>query len=149
MKKVTVVTDGACLGNPGPGGWAALLRFGAHEKLIQGGDPSTTNNQMELLAVIQGLAALKEPCEVTLITDSRYVMDGFEKGWLRQWQLNGWKTAQKKAVKNQELWQQLLDEVSRHRLRWTWVKGHSGHPDNERVDTAARQAAEAAQNGGR
>lgn len=143
MKKVTLITDGACLGNPGPGGWAALLRYGQHEKLLSGGDRETTNNRMELMAAIEGLRVLKESCIVELIVDSRYVMDAFDKDWLRNWKANGWLTAAKKEVKNQDLWQELDQQVSRHRISWKWVRGHNGHEDNERVDKAAREAAEA------
>ncbi len=143
MKKVTLFTDGACLDNPGPGGWAALLRYGPHEKLVSGGVDETTNNRMELMAVIEGLKILNEPCEVEVVVDSRYVMDAFDKNWLRNWKANGWKTAAKKEVKNQDLWE-LLDEQSQtHRLRWKWVRGHTGHEENEKVDAAAREAAEA------
>ena len=140
-KQVQLVTDGACLGNPGPGGWAALLRCGPHEKLISGAEPDTTNNRMELNAVLQGLGTLKESCSVQIVTDSKYVMNAFEQGWLNGWQRNGWRTAGKKPVKNRDLWEALLTEISRHRVRWQWVKGHSGDPDNERVDEAARNAA--------
>jgi ribonuclease HI len=141
IKKVTITTDGACLGNPGPGGWAALLRYGPHEKLISGSEPESTNNKMELTAVIEGLGQLREPCEVLIVTDSKYVMDAFEKGWLESWQNNGWRTAAKKPVKNQELWKQLDDAVRTHKVKWKWVKGHAGHDDNERVDQAAQDAA--------
>ncbi len=138
MKKVTIVTDGACSGNPGPGGWAALLKFGAHEKLISGGEENSTNNRMEITAVLEALRLLKEPCEVEILVDSRYVMDAFQKGWITNWKSNGWRTADKKAVKNQDLWVTLDALVSKHKVRWTWVKGHNGHIDNERVDEAAR-----------
>lgn len=142
LEKITLSTDGACLGNPGPGGWAALLRFEEKEKMISGGEPDTTNNRMELLAVISGLNALKRPCEVTIVTDSQYVMKAFKEGWLDKWQENGWKTADRKPVKNQELWEELLAAVDRHTVHWKWVKGHNGHPDNERVDEEARRQAE-------
>lgn len=142
MKIVSLTTDGACLGNPGPGGWAALLRFGEHDKVVSGGETETTNNRMELTAIIEGLRLLKEPCQVQIVTDSRYVMDAFEQGWLRSWTANNWRTSANKEVKNQDLWQALLAETKRHRISWTWVKGHSGHPDNELVDKAARKAAE-------
>jgi ribonuclease HI len=138
VKKVTIVTDGACSGNPGPGGWAALLKFGAHEKLISGGEENSTNNRMEITAVLEALRLLKEPCEVEILVDSRYVMDAFQKGWITNWKSNGWRTADKKAVKNQDLWVTLDALVSKHKVRWTWVKGHNGHIDNERVDEAAR-----------
>jgi len=143
-KKVILVTDGACLGNPGPGGWAALLRFGQHEKLLTGGESETTNNRMELSAVIEGLKPLNQACNVRVVTDSQYVMNAFTKGWLESWKRNGWKTADKKPVKNQDLWEELDAALSRHAVTWEWVKGHAGHPDNERVDEAARQAAAAA-----
>jgi ribonuclease HI len=142
LEKITLTTDGACLGNPGPGGWAALLRFEGKEKMISGSEPDTTNNRMELLAVISGLNALKRACEVTIVTDSQYVMKAFKEGWLDKWQENGWKTADKKPVKNQELWEELLAAVERHHVHWKWVKGHNGHPDNERVDEEARLQAE-------
>jgi ribonuclease HI len=142
LEKITLSTDGACLGNPGPGGWAALLRFGNKEKMISGGEQDTTNNRMELLAVISGLNSLKRSCEVTIVTDSQYVMKAFKEGWLDKWQENGWKTADKKPVKNQELWEELLAAVSRHEIHWEWVKGHNGHPDNERVDEEARRQAD-------
>ena len=142
LEKITLSTDGACLGNPGPGGWAALLRFEGKEKMISGGEPDTTNNRMELLAVISGLNALKRACEVTIVTDSQYVMKAFKEGWLDKWQENGWKTADKKPVKNQQLWEDLLAAVDRHHVHWKWVKGHNGHPDNERVDEEARKQAE-------
>ncbi len=141
MKKITLVTDGACSGNPGPGGWAALLRFGKHEKMLSGGEAATTNNRMELTAVIEGLNALKEPCEVEIVVDSRYVMDAFEKNWIGNWKSNGWMTADKKAVKNKELWIALDSALSKHKVGWKWVRGHNGHEDNERVDQAARNAA--------
>jgi ribonuclease HI len=143
MKKVTVVTDGACLGNPGPGGWAALLMYGGKERMLTGGEKDTTNNRMELLAVIKGLEALKEPCAVELITDSKYVCDAFLKGWLDQWQDNNWRTASKSPVKNKDLWEDLLSQADRHQITWKWVKGHADHEENNRVDEAARQAAEA------
>lgn len=144
MKRVTLFTDGACLDNPGPGGWAALLRYGKHEKMLSGSEEMTTNNRMEIMAVIQGLRVLNESCEVEVVVDSRYVMDAFDKHWLRNWKANGWKTAAKKDVKNQDLWELLDIEVQRHRLRWTWVRGHTGHAENEMVDKEARIAAEAA-----
>ncbi|TAN08162.1 MAG: ribonuclease HI [Rhodanobacteraceae bacterium] len=140
-RPVAVFTDGACLGNPGPGGWAALLRWGEIEKLLAAGEASTTNNRMELMAAISGLEALQRPCTVVLTTDSRYVMQGVEQ-WLPKWRANGWRTAGKQPVKNQDLWQRLSAACQRHRVRWQWVKGHSGHPENERVDQAARAAAE-------
>lgn len=147
MKKVTLITDGACLDNPGPGGWAALLRYNQHEKMLSGSESLTTNNRMEIMAVIKGLELLKETCEVKVVVDSRYVMDAFEKNWLRNWHANGWKTAANKDVKNRDLWEQLEAQASRHKLKWTWVKGHAGHEDNERVDKEARQAASLAKQG--
>ncbi|KGI77593.1 ribonuclease HI [Oleiagrimonas soli] len=140
--QVEIFTDGACLGNPGPGGWAALLRSRDNEKLLDGGEPDTTNNRMELMAAIVGLEALKRPCHVTLTTDSRYVMQGIEE-WVPRWRANGWRTADRKPVKNQDLWQRLVSAAEPHRIRWKWVRGHSGHAENERVDDAARQQAEA------
>ena len=145
MKKdIVLTTDGACIGNPGPGGWAALLRCQDGEKLITGSSPQTTNNIMELSAVLHGLRSLSEPSIVRIVTDSKYVMNAFEQGWLRNWQANGWRTADKKPVKNKELWLDLAVETERHEISWQWVKGHAGHEDNERVDTAARLAAEGA-----
>ncbi|MBW6523023.1 ribonuclease HI [Sphingomonas sp. RHCKR47] len=137
---VEIATDGACKGNPGPGGWGALLRMGETEKELSGAENPTTNNRMELTAAIEGLKALKRPCRVTLSTDSRYVMDGLTK-WIHGWQKNGWRTADKKPVKNAELWQALLAAAKPHRIEWKWVKGHAGHPDNERVDKLASDAA--------
>lgn len=145
MKSVELITDGACLGNPGPGGWAALLRYGRHEKLLVGSETQTTNNRMEIYAVLMGLRALKEPCQVHIISDSRYVINAFEQGWLDNWRANGWRTAGRKPVANQDLWEALDLELKKHRVKWTWVKGHDGHADNERVDQAAREAALAAQ----
>jgi ribonuclease HI len=140
LTKVEIATDGACKGNPGPGGWGALIRSGGTEKELSGGELLTTNNRMELMAAIEGLNALKRPCRVTLSTDSRYVMDGLTK-WIKGWQKNGWKTAAKQPVKNADLWQALLDAAKPHRIEWTWVKGHAGHPDNERADRLASDAA--------
>jgi ribonuclease HI len=136
LPQVEIFTDGACRGNPGPGGWAALLRTGDKEREISGGEKLTTNNRMELLAAIEALNALKRPCNVQIHTDSSYVRDGIMK-WIHGWQRNGWRTADRKPVKNAELWQQLLDAESRHRVEWHWVKGHSGHPENYRVDAIA------------
>ena len=133
---VEIYTDGACRGNPGPGGWAALLRMGHKERELSGGEPLTTNNRMELMAVIKGLEALKRPCRVQLFTDSNYVRDGITK-WIHGWRRNGWKTADRKPVKNAELWQELLDATAPHRVEWHWVKGHSGHPENDRADALA------------
>lgn len=140
LPHVEIATDGACKGNPGPGGWGALIRHGAREKELSGGEPLTTNNRMELMAAIEGLNALKKPCRVTLSTDSRYVMDGLTK-WVRGWLKNGWKTADRKPVKNAELWQALIAAAEPHRVEWKWVKGHAGHPDNERADKLASDAA--------
>ncbi len=137
---VEIFTDGACKGNPGPGGWGALLRIGTTEKELSGGERLTTNNRMELMAAIRALEALKRPCAVTLTTDSRYVMDGLTK-WIKGWQKNGWKTADRKPVKNADLWQALLDAARPHKIDWRWVKGHAGHSENERVDRLACAAA--------
>ena len=136
MKQVRAFTDGACSGNPGPGGWGAVLQFGDHERELHGGAKDTTNNRMELTAAIETLRALSEPCRVSLTTDSTYVKDGITQ-WLANWKRNGWKTAAKKPVKNQDLWQALDHESSRHEIDWCWVKGHSGHPENERADRLA------------
>ena len=141
MTGVEIFTDGACLGNPGPGGWAALLRYGTQESELAGGAPHTTNNRMELMAVISGLEALTRPCSVRLVTDSRYVMDGI-RSWLPVWKRNGWRTAAKKPVKNIDLWQRLDTAAARHEIEWLWVRGHAGHTENERVDALARQQAE-------
>ncbi|MBR0552359.1 ribonuclease HI [Stakelama marina] len=140
LPHVEIATDGACKGNPGPGGWGVLLRSGDTEKELSGGEANTTNNRMELTAAIEGLRALKRPCRVTLSTDSRYVMDGLTK-WIHGWRRNGWKTAAKKPVKNAELWQELLAAAKPHEVEWVWVKGHAGHPDNERADKLASDAA--------
>jgi len=137
--KVEIFTDGACSGNPGPGGWAAILRAGGREKELTGGERATTNNRMEMMAVIEGLAALKQPSAVTLHTDSLYVLKGASE-WLPGWKKNGWKTSDKKPVKNDDLWRLLDVELSRHEIKWQWVRGHSGHPENERADALARAA---------
>ena len=137
--RVEIFTDGACRGNPGPGGWAAILRSGGHEKEIFGGEPATTNNRMEMTAAIKALEALKKGSDVTLYTDSRYVMDGLQ-SWLPRWKANGWKTADKKPVKNDDLWRALDAAVQRHNVVWRWVEGHSGHVENERADLLARSA---------
>ena len=134
---VELFTDGACSGNPGPGGWAAILRMGERERELSGGEPATTNNRMELMGVISGLEALKRPCTVTINTDSKYVLDGASK-WIHGWKKNGWRTADKKPVKNVELWQRLDAAQKPHKLTWVWVKGHSGHVENERADELAR-----------
>ena len=144
MKKIQLFTDGSCLGNPGPGGFGAVLRYGKHEKHLSQGFKLTTNNRMELLAAIAGLEALNERCDVSLTTDSQYVKNGINQ-WIHNWKRNGWKTASKQPVKNVDLWQVLDKEVDRHEVNWHWVKGHSGHPENERVDDLARQAAESSE----
>lgn len=140
MKKVIVVTDGSCLGNPGPGGWAYIIRFGEHKREAWGCEIQTTNNRMELMAAIRGLRALKEPCEVSLTLDSEYVKNGITK-WITGWKRNGWKTAAKKDVLNKDLWQQLDAEVGRHKMQWEWTKGHADHEDNNRCDELAQRAA--------
>lgn len=144
MKKVDIFTDGACKGNPGPGGWGVLLRMGKHEKEISGSDPSTTNNRMEMTAVIRALKALIEPCEVTIHTDSRYVIDGITK-WVHGWKRNGWVNASKQPVRNADLWHDLIEAAQPHQIQWQWVKGHNGHVENERVDKLASDAALAAE----
>ena len=136
LPKVEIFTDGACRGNPGPGGWGAILRNGTKEREISGGEVLTTNNRMELMAAIQALNALKRPCRVELHTDSVYVRDGITK-WIHGWRRNGWKTSDKKPVKNAELWQGLLEACEPHRIEWHWVEGHSGHPENDRADALA------------
>ncbi|AJD48375.1 RNase H [Isoalcanivorax pacificus W11-5] len=138
MKQVEMYTDGACRGNPGPGGWGVLLRYGTVQKTLHGGEPQTTNNQMELTAVIKGLEALKQPCQVVLYTDSKYVLEGITK-WIHGWKRNGWRTASKSPVKNGELWQRLDQAAARHSIEWRWVKGHSGDAGNERADQLANQ----------
>ncbi|NYZ63992.1 ribonuclease HI [Luteimonas deserti] len=142
MKSIDVYTDGACLGNPGPGGWGALLRYRDIERELSGGEPQTTNNRMELMAAIMALETLTEPCRIDLHTDSQYVRQGITE-WLRNWVRRGWKTAAGGAVKNQDLWQRLQLACERHTIEWHWVKGHSGHPENERVDALATAAARA------
>ena len=137
LPDVTVYTDGACSGNPGPGGWGAILTFGDQRKELSGGEKDTTNNRMELLASISALEALKKPCRVHLHTDSNYLRDGIMK-WIHGWKRNGWKTADKKPVKNEDLWKRLDVAVARHTIEWHWVKGHAGHPENERADELAR-----------
>lgn len=141
-KPVEIHTDGACLGNPGPGGWAALLRYRGKERELSGGEPHTTNNRMELMAAIMALEVLREPCRVTLHTDSQYVRQGITQ-WMAGWIRKGWKTSGGGAVKNQDLWERLQSAASRHQVDWRWVKGHSGDPDNERVDGLARIQAQA------
>lgn len=137
MKHVIIYTDGACSGNPGPGGWAALLQYGPHERVVAGGEPLTTNNRMELRAAIEALRALKHPCRVTLHTDSAYLYKAFTAGWLKKWQKNGWKTSSKKPVENQDLWQELLELSERHDVKWVKVKGHADDERNNRVDGLA------------
>ena len=139
MKKVKIYTDGACKGNPGIGGWGAVLQYGNSEKEISGFQTETTNNIMELTAAVEALKLLKEPCEITLTTDSTYVKNGISK-WIFSWKKNGWKTASKKSVKNKELWQELELLSKNHSINWKWVKGHSGHPENERCDQLANEA---------
>lgn len=136
-KQVELFTDGACSGNPGPGGWGAILRFGAHEKELSGSEADTTNNRMELTAVIEGLLALKEPCKVILTTDSKYVADGLSKGWAINWKKNGWRKADKKPALNPDLWDELLRLAEIHTLEINWIKGHAGHSENERCDALA------------
>lgn len=136
---MTIYTDGACRGNPGPGGWGAILQFGEHEKELYGAEPATTNNRMELIAPIEALKSLKKPCEVDLYTDSTYVRNGIRE-WLKKWKGNNWKTAGRKPVKNRELWEELDDLSSGHSIEWHWVKGHSGNPGNERADGLANMA---------
>jgi ribonuclease HI len=135
--KVKIYTDGACSGNPGPGGWGAILRYGDHEKEMNGGEVETTNNRMEMMAVIEALSALKKSCDVDLYTDSVYVKDGVTK-WLEGWKAKNWRTASKKPVKNQDLWERIDSAIQRHNIEWHWIKGHAGHPENERADELAR-----------
>ena len=137
MKQVTIYTDGACSGNPGPGGWGAILSYNGVEKELSGGDANTTNNRMELLAVISGLEALKEPCRVELYSDSKYVIDGLSKGWAASWRKNGWRKADKKPALNPDLWEKLLNLVEKHELSYHWVKGHADNPYNNRCDQLA------------
>ncbi len=146
MKAVTAYTDGACRGNPGPGGWGAILRYGENERELKGGERQTTNNRMELMAAIKALGALKEPCRVALYTDSRYVRDGITR-WLPGWRRRGWQTRAKKPVKNQDLWIRLDDLARTHEVAWHWVKGHAGHPGNERADALANLGLERALTG--
>ena len=138
MKNIEIFTDGACRGNPGPGGWGALLRYGDTEKELYGGEANTTNNRMELMAAIEGLRSLKEPCSAVLTTDSQYVRKGITE-WIGNWKKNGWKTASKKPVKNADLWRALDEEIQRHEIEWRWVKGHSGHRENEIADGLANR----------
>jgi ribonuclease HI len=141
MKKLFLYSDGACSGNPGPGGYGVLLKYGDHCKELSGGFANTTNNRMELTAVIKGLESLKEPCEVTVVSDSRYIVDAMEKGWARKWRANGWKRNKKDPALNPDLWAQLLDRCVKHTVRFQWVNGHAGHPENERCDQLAVAAA--------
>ena len=138
-RAVEIYTDGACSGNPGPGGWGVVLRYQGRERELSGGDPATTNNRMEMIAAIQALETLKRPVRARLYTDSSYLKDGITK-WIHGWKARGWKTAGKKPVRNQDLWQALEAAMARHQVEWRWVKGHAGHPDNERADALARQA---------
>jgi len=138
VTRVEIYSDGACRGNPGPGGWGVVLRYGDAEKELWGGEPETTNNRMELTAVIRGLEGLKRKCPVLVVTDSQYVKNGITQ-WIHNWRRNGWKTANRKPVKNADLWQQLWDQVENHDVTWEWVKGHSGHPENERADRLANR----------
>lgn len=142
--RATLHTDGACLGNPGPGGWAAILQWGEHESVLTGGLANSTNNQMELMAVIMGLEALKRPVSITVFSDSKYVLNGIQ-SWLEGWKRNGWKNAKKRPIANQELWQRLDAATQPHRIEWQWIKGHAGHPLNERCDDLARAEAQAFQ----
>jgi ribonuclease HI len=142
MKKIVIHTDGSCLGNPGRGGWGAILQYNGHEKEISGGEQNSTNNRMEMKAAIEALNSLKEPCEVELFTDSNYVKQGVTE-WMRMWKNNGWRNAERKPVKNADLWQEMDIAIQRHKISWHWVKGHNGHEMNERVDKLARKAAEA------
>lgn len=135
---ITIFTDGACSGNPGPGGWGAILRHNSKEKELMGGEPETTNNRMELIAAIKALNALKKPCQVHLVTDSNYVKEGITI-WIHKWKQNGWRTAARKPVKNADLWQALEAAMKPHNMTWEWVRGHTGHPENERADALARQ----------
>ena len=137
MKKIEIFTDGACSGNPGPGGWGAILRFEGREKELSGGEANTTNNRMELTACIEALKALKEPCEVILTTDSKYVVNSVEQGWAQSWKKNGWRKADKKPALNPDLWDALLLLLSVHKVSFNWIKGHAGHPENERCDALA------------
>jgi len=142
MKRIEIFTDGACKGNPGPGGWCAILRYNGVEKMISGGEKETTNNRMELSAVLFALKALKEPCHITLQSDSKYVLDSLSKGWVYGWQKKGWKKSDGKPALNVDLWQQLLEEIKKHELEYVWIKGHAGHPENERCDAQAVKESE-------
>lgn len=142
MKNIQIYTDGACLGNPGPGGYGAILRYGGHEKELSGGEPDTTNNRMELTAAIAALSLLREPCSVTLTSDSKYLCDGMSKGWAKSWQLRGWKKSNGSPALNPDLWEKLLSLCDMHNVTFVWVKGHAGHPENERCDVLATSFAE-------
>ena len=148
MKKVKLITDGACLGNPGPGGWASILRYGKHKRELWGSEPETTNNRMELTAAVKGLEALREPCEVEITTDSNYLRKGITE-WIHKWKRNGWRTSAKKPVVNRDLWEELDRQVSRHRTEWRWTKGHATHADNNRCDELAQRAAREQSSGSR
>ncbi|MCL2057003.1 MAG: ribonuclease HI [Oscillospiraceae bacterium] len=143
MKKVQIYTDGACSGNPGPGGWAAILKYAGHEKELCGGENDTTNNRMELTAVIEGLSALKEPCEAEITSDSKYVIDSVTKGWVYGWRAKGWIKPDKKPALNADLWERLLPLLEKHRVSFRWIRGHTGHPENERCDKLAQRSAAA------
>ena len=147
MKQIEIFTDGACSGNPGPGGWGAVLRYKQHEKELSGGEAETTNNRMELTSLIAALEHLKEPCEITLCSDSKYVIDGLEKGWAKGWRARGWKKADKSPALNPDLWEKLLNLTEGHVIHYKWIKGHAGHPENERCDRLA--VAESKKFGGR
>ena len=140
MKPVTIYTDGACIGNPGPGGYAAILRYNSHEKVVRGADPKTTNQRMELMAAIAGLGVLKEICAVEVISDSQYLIRGMTE-WVKQWQAKGWKNGRGRPVENRDLWEKLVHVAGKHRITWTWVRGHNGHPENARCDRLANDAA--------
>lgn len=146
MKKIDIFTDGACLGNPGPGGYGAILRYGNKERELSGGFADTTNNRMELQAAISALGVLKEPCDVTLYSDSKYLVDAIEKGWAKSWRAKGWKKSDNKPALNPDLWEELLDLLGKHQVTLVWVKGHDGHPENERCDVLAVTAAKNIQN---
>lgn len=140
MKSIVLYTDGACSGNPGAGGWGAILEYQGQRKELSGGENSTTNNRMELMAAIKGLSALKEPCHVKLVSDSKYVIDGLSRGWAANWRKNGWKRNKREKALNPDLWEQLLNLIEKHEMEYEWVKGHSGHPENQRCDDLATAA---------
>lgn len=148
MRKVYIFTDGACLGNPGPGGWGAILRYGTAEKEIAGGEVQTTNNRMELTALLRALQSLKEGCQLVVTSDSKYVLDALQKGWAAGWQKRGWKKSDNKPALNADLWEQLLEEIQKHTVEYHWIKGHTGHPENERCDQLAVAQAQLYKNGG-